>query len=116
MPTAPPATRVRDPGVRFIPVTGTVTVTVAVAVNPPSTVRAVIIVVPPDKGLKTPFVTLAMDGLELVQVTALLEALAGEMVAVSVPVAPPTDRINVVGDNVIPVTGMPITFKIVGSV
>ena len=72
-----------------IPVRATVTVTVQSAVNPPSAVLAVTVVLPPFFAVTTPpALTVAMLVSALSQVTVWLAAVAGATVAVSVAVSP----------------------------
>jgi len=89
-------------------VTGTdaaVTVTVQVAVLPPSCVVAIIVAEPVDMAVTRPLLlTEATDGLLLVQFTVLLVALAGRMVGTSVSEAPAIND-NAVLFSVMPVTG-----------
>jgi hypothetical protein len=55
----------------------------------PSTVVAVIVVAPSVNGVTTPSTTVATAGALEDQVTLLLVAVAGAIVAINVPVAPP---------------------------
>lgn len=74
---------------RLMPSTGAGTLTVQVAVNPPSTVRTVITAVPPPTAVILPVAsTVATDVLLELHVTALLFASAGLMVAKIVPLVP----------------------------
>ena len=73
-----------------MPVRGCETVTVHVAFCPPEAV-AVIVAVPPPTAVTFPPETVATEALEVVQVTVLLVALDGVIVAVSVD-APPILR------------------------
>src|SRR5690554_558209 len=91
----------------LIPVTVTgaaVTVTVQVAVLLPSTVVTVIVAVPADSGVTTPFATVATVSLLVDQVTFLLAALTGVTVAFKVFVAPPAVSDNVLWSKLTPVT------------
>ena len=72
-----------------IPVTGTTTSIIAVAVFNPSTVVAVIVTVPGVTAYTTPAVsTVATVGFEDVHVTFLFVALVGVTVAINVVVSP----------------------------
>ena len=80
-----PATMVKDIWSRLTPVTGMTTVTLQVAVLPPSLVVTVIVVVPAAFAVTTPVdETVATDVLPEDQATDLSDALDGETVAVSV--------------------------------
>jgi hypothetical protein len=90
------------------PVTGTlvpllVTLTAQVAILPPSTVVAVIAVLPALMPITTPFVTIATSGTLLLHVTSLFVAFAGETVAFKVS-KPPTAIEAVVLLRLTPVT------------
>ena len=80
-----------------MPLTGVVTVTVHVATFPPSTLAAVITVIPPETGVTMPLFTVATDRFELPQFTILLLAFDGVIVALSVVVAPPAIKLADVG-------------------
>jgi hypothetical protein len=67
---------------------GLVTVTVHVAVLLPSAVVTVIVAVPAATAVTTPFATVATSVFDEAQLTALLDALSGERVAVNVSVCP----------------------------
>ena len=82
------------------------TLTVKLAVLDPSIVVTVMIVVPSANGVTTPFTTVATVGALDVQVTFLLVAFAGEIVAVKVLVPVPTLRFKLVGFRLTPVTGI----------
>ena len=82
---------------------GAVTVTVHVAVLFPSSVVAVMIAVPSEIPVTTPSVTVAISGLSLAHVIAVLVAFAGSMDAVSVIVLL-IDIVAVSDESVIPVT------------
>ncbi len=104
--SVPPIERVMLDLFRITPVTGMVfgvTVTEQVAVLPPSTVATVIVAVPAATAITTPFVTVATEGLLLDQVTSLLVASDGSIVAINVSVLP---SISVAADlfRVTPVT------------
>ena len=92
---------------RETPVTGTVTVTVQVAVLEPSAVVTVIVAVPAVTAVTLPSEsTVATEVLELFHVTAVLVALVGAMVAVRVSVEPlESDRVVLLRET--PVTGTP---------
>jgi hypothetical protein len=81
----PPIGTVRLAGLIVTPVTATygVTVTEQVALNLPSTVVTVIVVVPGRRAVTTPLLTLAMRGLLLVHVTFWFAAFRGITSAVS---------------------------------
>ena len=105
-------------GAIVTPVTATVdvlTVTLLVAVFPPSTVVAVIVVVPAAIAVTNPLLfTVATAALLEVQLTFLFVAFEGLTVAVSC-VVPFTDSVAVVGVNVTPVTatvlvGLPFSY------
>jgi hypothetical protein len=96
-----------------IPVTGIVTVITHVSVNPPSTVFAVIVAVPPDTPVITPAVlTEAIAELLLLHVTFLFVAFEGATVAVKVCVLP-TAIVTGLGEIVTPVAG---TFMLIVKV
>ena len=108
---SPPTVSARVVGARVTPVTAmvpafAVTVTVHVAVLPPSTVVTVMVAVPAPTGVTLPSTTVTTEGLSLVHVTALLVALSGNTVAVRVFASPPTVSARVVGSRVTPVTAM----------
>jgi hypothetical protein len=71
------------------------TVTAHVAVEPPSTVATIIVVVPAVNGVTTPLATVATAGALEDQVTLWLVASAGVTVATKVPVAPPAVKVMV---------------------
>ena len=100
-------------------VTGTdaaVTVTVQVAVLPPSCVVAIIVAEPADMAVTRPLLlTEATDGLLLVQFTVLLVALAGRMVGINVSEAPAIND-NAVLFSVMPVTGTGNSVKEICSI
>jgi len=77
---------VADVGANVTPVTATTTVTVHVAVLPPSFVRAIMVAVPAATPVTVPPLTVAMPVLLLTQVTSLSVAVAGRTVAVRVSV------------------------------
>jgi hypothetical protein len=81
-------------------------VTAQLAVNPPSAVVTVIVVVPTVIGITIPVLpTVATEVLLLVQLTFVLVALAGVIVAVrKVLEEPPVVRLRVVGLMLTPVT------------
>jgi hypothetical protein len=110
VPVDPPAGRFNVVGLRLTPVTGTFvvpTVTAHVAVLPPSAVVTVTVEVPGDTGVTTPtLVTVATDVFVLVQLTFVLVAFDGVIVAARVPVEPPTSMFKVVGLRLTPITGM----------
>jgi hypothetical protein len=94
-------------GLIVTPVTEVVTVTTLVAVWLPSTVVTVIVAVPFAMAVTTPEdETVATPVLLLVYVTFWFEAVEGDIVGVTVPVAPPTFNASVDGANVTPVTGV----------
>ena len=100
-----PFARVREVLFRLTPVTGTVTVTVQVAVLLPSAVFTVIVAEPPATAVTFPLEsTEATDVLELVQVTLLFVASLGVIVAVKVSVDP-FDKDKVLLLRLTPVTG-----------
>ncbi len=89
-----------------MPVTVTgATVTVQVASKLPSSVFTVMVAVPADSGVTTPFATVATVSLLDDHVTFLLAALAGVTVATKVSVAPPATSDNVPWSKLTPVTG-----------
>jgi hypothetical protein len=71
------------------------TVTVHVAVKPPSTVATIIVVVPAVTGVTTPLATVATAGALEDQVRLLSVASAGATVATKVPVVPPAVKVIV---------------------
>jgi hypothetical protein len=87
--------------------TGAVTVTVQVAVKPPSAVVTVTVELPADSGVTIPADdTVATAVLDEVQLTFVFVALDGATVAVTVPVVPPADRFKLIGLRLTPVTAM----------
>jgi hypothetical protein len=111
-----PVVRDNVAGLTVMPVTGTVTVTEAVALNEPSSVVAVMVAEPDDTPETSPFsFTVATLVLLLVQVTFLLVALAGLTVAAITPV-PPGIRVRVAGVSDIPVTGTAAAVTVIAQV
>lgn len=92
-----------------------VTVTVQMAVLLPSAVVAVIVVCPAATPVTTPLLTVAILASPVDQVTVLLVAFGGSMVAVSV-VVPFTCTLAVVGFSVIPVTATASTVTVQDAV
>lgn len=86
-----PTVKLTDVVSREMPVTGILiadTVTEAVAENPPSAVRAVIVAEPAAIAVTSPVLLTVADADELVHITALFVAFAGVMVAMSCCVSP----------------------------
>ena len=86
------------------------TLTVQLAANPPSTVVALMMVVPKSTGVTTPPSTVATVGFEEVQTMSLIEASPTPAVPVGATVAlivssVPTTRSSLSLSSVIPVTG-----------
>lgn len=101
-----PSTRVNSVLERVMEVTAIIlgaTETAHVAVKPPSSDFAVIVVDPGESAETLPLLTLATDPLLLDQMTALLSASLGEMVAVKSAVSPSIKESDE-EFNVIPVT------------
>ena len=87
-----------------------VTVTLQVAVKPPSSVLAVIVAVPSATAVTTPLSTVATLSSELLHVTVATVALDGTTAAVNVPVVPSFNS-NVSGPTETPVTGTTSTLS-----
>ena len=85
------------------------TVTVHVAVLPPSTVVTVMVAVPFAFAVTTPFATVATAVLLLLHVTALFAALSGATVATSVAVSPAASSSTAFVFRVTPVTATGIS-------
>jgi hypothetical protein len=103
--SVPPTFIVVDVLFSVTPVTGWVTVTIQVAVCPPSAVLTVIVALPGATAVTTPLFTVAMPEGLIDHVTFLLRASEGATVGVRVPVEPPTLRARVVLSSVTPVAG-----------
>jgi hypothetical protein len=101
----------RDTPVTGIVVLPLVTVTAQVAVLLPSCVVTVIVALPADTAVTTPFVTVATEEALLLHVTLLFVAFAGKTVTVNVSEAP-TVRLSVVLFKVTPVTGTEVVLII----
>jgi hypothetical protein len=101
----PPMFKPRVLRFKLTPVTGAVTVTVLLAVLPPSWVDTVMVAFPPPTAVTTPLLTVATLVLLLFQFTFLFVALLGLTVDVRVAVAPPTVILRVDWLSVTPVTG-----------
>ncbi len=99
--------RVREAGDRVTPVTGIPTVTVLLALKPPSAVVAVMVACPAESPSTVPaLLTEATAGADECQVTVLSVAFAGSTVAVSKALSPGRRR-KLAGSTLTPVTGTP---------